>query len=187
MNKGKLIIISAPSGCGKGTVVKQLMSRSDNYRFSVSATTRQPRNGEIDGKDYFFVSRERFMEMVEDDAFLEHAIYASACYGTPKAPVDEMLEAGYDVLLDIEVQGAFQVKEKRPDTLMIFLLPPSFEELEKRLVLRGTDSPEKIKERLKIARTECQLADKFDYRVVNDDLSECVQKVIDIISKEKKI
>lgn len=185
MNKGKLIIIAAPSGCGKGTVVKALMERNSNFRFSVSATTRNPREGEVDGKDYYFVTRERFMEMVDENAFLEHAIYAEACYGTPQNPVDTMLEKGHDVLLDIEVQGAFQVKEKRPDTLSIFLLPPSFEELENRLILRGKDSMEKIKKRLEIARTECELAPRFDYQVVNDDLALCVQQVAEIIENNK--
>lgn len=183
MNKGKLIIISAPSGCGKGTVVGELLALDPNFRFSVSCTTREPRNGEVDGKDYFFVSREKFMEMVDGGAFLEHAIYVDACYGTPRKFVDAMLEEGHDVLLDIEVQGAFQVKEKRPDTLSIFLLPPSFEELERRLILRGKDSMEKVKKRLETARTECELAPRFDHQIVNDDLKSCVQQVYDIIKK----
>ena len=183
MNKGKLIIISAPSGCGKGTIVKALMERYPDFRFSVSATTRNPRNKEVHGKDYYFVSQERFMEMVEENAFLEHAIYTDACYGTPQKPVDDMLEQGYNVLLDIEVQGAFQVKEKRPDTLSIFLLPPSYEELERRLVLRGTDSPEKIAKRLETARIEIPLAPRFDHQVVNDDLAVCLQQVSEIIDK----
>ena len=185
MSKGKLIIISAPSGCGKGTVVAALMKLRDNFRFSVSATTRNPRVGEVDGKDYFFVSNERFMEMVEENAFLEYAQYAECCYGTPIKGVEDMLGEGYKVLLDIEVQGAFQVKEKRPETLSIFLLPPSFEELERRLVLRGKDSPEKIARRLEIARTECALADRFDYQVVNDDLDTCVNRVLEIIESNK--
>ncbi len=185
MNKGKLIVISAPSGCGKSTVVHALMERRPNLKFSISATTRKPREGEEDGKDYFFVSRERFMEMVAEDAFLEHAVYVENCYGTPRKALDDMLESGLDVMLDIDVQGAFQIREKRPDALMVFLMPPSFEELEKRLILRGKDSMEVIKNRLITAREECKVADKFDYIIVNDDVERAVSEFSSIIDKEK--
>ncbi len=185
MNKGKLIVISAPSGCGKSTVVHALMDRRPNLKFSISATTRKPREGEVDGKDYFFVTREKFMEMVEEDAFLEHAVYVENCYGTPRKAVDDMLAAGLDVMLDIDVQGAFQIREKRPDALMVFLMPPSFEELEKRLILRGKDSMEVIKNRLITAREECKVADRFDYIIVNDDVERAVSEFSSIIDKEK--
>lgn len=187
MNRGKLIVISAPSGCGKSTVVHELMARRPNLKFSISATTRAPREGEVDGKDYFFVSRERFMEMVAEDAFIEHAVFVGNCYGTPKKALDDMLEQGMDVMLDIDVQGAFQIREKCPDALMVFLMPPSFEELEKRLVLRGKDSPEVIKNRLITAREECKVADRFDYIIVNDDVDRAVSEFSSIIDKEKNI
>ena len=185
MNKGKIIVISAPSGCGKSTVVHALMKRRPNLKFSISATTRKPREGEIDGKDYFFVSRERFMEMIEEDAFLEHAVYVENCYGTPRKPLEAMLDEGVDVMLDIDVQGAFQVREKRPDALLVFLMPPSFDELEKRLVLRGKDSMEVIKERLVTGRWECGQSHKFDYIIVNDDVERAVSEFSSIIDKEK--
>ena len=183
MNKGKLIVISAPSGCGKSTVVHALMDLRPNLKFSISATTRAPRIGEVDGKDYFFVSREKFMEMVEREEFLEHAIYVDNCYGTPRKALDEMLEKGLDVILD--VQGAFQIREKRPDALMIFLMPPSFEDLEKRLISRGKDTMEIIRNRLVAAREECRMADRFDYIIVNDDLDRAVNEFSSIIDKEK--
>ena len=185
MSKGKLIVISAPSGCGKSTVVHALMDARPNLKFSISATTREPRIGEVDGKDYFFVSREKFMEMVAADEFLEHAIYVDNCYGTPRKALDEMLEKGMDVILDIDVQGAFQIREKRPDALMVFLMPPSFDDLEKRLIMRGKDSMEVIRNRLITAREECKVADKFDYIIVNDDLDRAVSEFSTIIDKEK--
>ncbi len=185
MNKGKLIVISAPSGCGKSTVVSALMEKRDNLRFSISATTRKPREGEVDGVHYFFVSREKFMEMVEKDEFLEHAVYVENCYGTPRKALEERLEQGLDVILDIDVQGAFQIREKCPEALLVFLLPPSFEELEKRLILRGKDSMEVIRGRLDTARWECSMAEKFDYRIVNDDVERAVSEFSSIIDKEK--
>lgn len=185
MNKGKLIVISAPSGCGKSTVVHALMGIRKNLRFSISATTRKPREGEVDGKDYFFVSREKFMEMVAEDAFLEHAVYVENCYGTPRKALEDMLEQGYDVMLDIDVQGAFQIREKCPEALLVFLMPPSFEELEKRLILRGKDSMEVIRGRLETARWECSHADKFDHIIVNDDVERAVSEFSSIIDKEK--
>ena len=161
------------------------MDARPNLKFSISATTRAPRIGEVDGKDYFFVSREKFMEMVAADEFLEHAIYVDNCYGTPRKALDEMLEKGMDVILDIDVQGAFQIREKRPDALMVFLMPPSFDDLEKRLIMRGKDSMEVIRNRLITAREECKVADKFDYIIVNDDLDRAVSEFSTIIDKEK--
>lgn len=184
--RGILIVLSAPSGCGKSTIVSGLLQKRDKLKFSVSATTRAPREGEVDGKDYFFVSHEKFAEMVEKGEFLEHAQYVENCYGTPRAPVERELDAGNDVLLDIEIQGAFQVRAQRPDALTVFLLPPSFEELEKRLILRGKDSPEVIRRRLEVARRECLEAEKYDYRIVNDDVERAVNEFNNIIEAERR-
>ena len=184
--RGILIIVSAPSGCGKSTIVHRLMEKRDNLRFSVSATTRAPRTGETDGVDYFFVSRERFEEMIAEDAFLEHAEYVGNCYGTPVAAVDAMLDEGSDVYLDIEVQGAMQVKEKRPDTLLIFVMPPSLEELERRLINRGTDSMETIRSRLAAAEYEFGFRDRFDHVVVNDEVERAVDEISGLIDAHKK-
>lgn len=184
---GVLIIVSAPSGCGKSTVLHRLMEKRENLRFSISATTRKMREGEQNGVDYFFIDREKFAEMVENDEFLEHAEYVGNCYGTPRAVVEQQLAEGYDVYLDIEVQGAMQIKAKRPDTLMVFLMPPSFEELERRLILRGTDSMDVIRSRLKTARTECLWKDKYDYVVVNDEVERAVDAISEIIDNYKKL
>lgn len=184
--RGILIVLSAPSGCGKSTIVSGLLQKRDKLKFSVSATTRAPREGEVDGKDYFFVSHEKFAEMVEKGEFLEHAQYVENRYGTPRAPVGRELDAGNDVLLDIEIQGAFQVRAQRPDALTVFLLPPSFEELEKRLILRGKDSPEVIRRRLEVARRECLEAEKYDYRIANDDVERAVNEFNNIIEAERR-
>lgn len=183
--KGILIIVSAPSGCGKSTVVRRLMELRPNLRFSVSATTRAPREGETDGVDYFFVSREEFDRMIEADEFLEHAEYVGNCYGTPRAPVEKQLSEGYDVYLDIDVQGAMQVKALRPETLMVFLMPPSMKELERRLVTRGTNTPEEIRARLEAAERECALRDRFDCVVVNDEVERAVAELSQIIDSRK--
>lgn len=184
--KGVLIIVSAPSGCGKSTVLQCLMKQRDKLRFSVSATTRSPRAGEVDGREYFFVSREKFAEMVEQGEFLEHAEYVGNCYGTPKAAVDATLAEGYDVYLDIDVQGAMQIKAQRPETLMIFLMPPSLEELERRLVARGTDSAEVIRGRLEQAQEEIRLREQFDYTVVNDSVERAANEISAYIDAHKK-
>lgn len=183
--KGVLVIVSAPSGCGKSTVLKRLMEQRENLRFSVSATTRAPREGEVDGVHYFFVTRNQFEQMIRDDAFLEHAEYVGNCYGTPKAAVDEQLDLGNDVYLDIEVQGAEQVKRQRPETLLIFLMPPSMAELERRLTARGTDRPEMIRHRLKEAERECAERDKYDYVVVNDDVDRAAAEISELIDRHK--
>ena len=183
---GVLIIVSAPSGCGKSTVVHRLMEQREKLRFSVSATTRAPRAGETEGVDYYFVSREEFEKMVREGAFLEHAEYVGNCYGTPRAPVEKQLSDGYDVYLDIDVQGAMQVKALRPETLMIFLMPPSMEELERRLTRRGTNSPEEIRDRLRAAERECALREQFDFVVVNDEVDRAVDEISSIIDARKK-
>ena len=185
--KGILIIVSAPSGCGKSTVVHRLMEVRENLRFSVSATTRRPRDGEKDGVDYYFVSREKFQKMIDSNEFLEHAEYVGNCYGTPRAAVDTQLNDGHDVYLDIDVQGAMQVKELRPDTLLVFLMPPSLEELERRLILRGTDSPEAIQNRLKTAEFEFSFRDRFDYVVVNDVVERAVAEISGLIDAHKRL
>lgn len=184
--RGILIIVSAPSGCGKSTVVHRLMEQRETLRFSVSATTRAPREGEQEGVDYFFVSRERFQEMIEADAFLEHAEYVGNCYGTPKAPLDAQLDRGYDVYLDIEVQGAMQVKAQRPDTLLIFLMPPSLAELEHRLTLRGTDTPETVRTRLAQAERELSYREQYDYVVVNDQVDRAVAEISALIDRHRR-
>ena len=182
---GILIIVSAPSGCGKSTVVHALMEKRKNLRFSVSATTRKMREGETDGVDYFFISREEFDRMIAEGAFLEHAEYVGNCYGTPRDAVERQLKDGYDVYLDIDVQGALQVKAIRPETLMIFLMPPSMEELERRLVTRGTNTPEEIQSRLAVAEQECACRDRFDYVVVNDIVERAVNEISNLIDYKK--
>ena len=169
-DKGRLIVISGPSGVGKSTVVGKAIEDRKDVCFSTSVTTRAPRPGEVDGREYFFIDRERFREMVERDELLEHADYVSNSYGTPRAFVEKMLEEGMNVLLDIEVQGARQVHEKMPGAVTIFIAPPSLEVLEKRLRGRGTDTEEAIAGRLMRARQEFREADFYDYLIVNDDL-----------------
>ena len=185
MSKGALIVVSAPSGTGKSTILHKLMESRDNLRFSVSATTRSPRTGEEHGKDYFFVSEEEFLRMIDEGAFLEHAQFVGNRYGTPRAAVEERLDQGYDVYLDIDVQGAMQVRAQRPETLLIFIMPPSLEELERRLVGRGTDSMEVIRGRIAEAERECALRDRFDYVVVNDDADRAAAEISGIIDGYK--
>ena len=167
-SKGKLIVLSGPSGAGKSTVIGHLLSIREDISFSVSATTRGPRPGEQEGVSYYFKTPEEFAALVEQGALLEHAEYAGNCYGTPREPVDKLLEAGRTVILDIEVQGAFQVKKAMPEAIMVFLAPPSLAELERRLRGRATDTEEKIRLRLDTARREFALAGKYDYIVIND-------------------
>ncbi len=184
MAKGKTFIISGPSGVGKSTVLKSLFEGRDDLYFSVSATTREPRQGEEDGVHYHFISVERFQEMIESDAFLEYAEYVGNFYGTPKKFVDKAMESGKDVILDIEVQGAIQVCNKRPDTVRIFIAPPSWDELERRLKSRGTDSEEKIQKRLVRAKAELQTADVYDYFVINDSVEQAVREINAIMLAE---
>ena len=184
MAKGKTFIISGPSGVGKSTVLKTLFEGRDDLYFSISATTREPREGEEDGVHYHFISVERFQELIEADAFLEYAEYVGNFYGTPKKFVDKAMDAGQDVILDIEVQGALQVCAKRPETIRIFIAPPSWEELEHRLKSRGTDSEEKIQKRLVRAKAELQTANVYDYFVINDSVEKAVREINAIMLAE---
>lgn len=184
MKKGKTFIISGPSGVGKSTVLKKLFEGRDDLYFSISATTRQPRPGEQDGRDYHFISTEDFHEWIEADEFLEYAEYVGNFYGTPKKFVDAALIQGKDVILDIEVQGATQVYAKRPDTVRIFIAPPSWDELERRLTERGTDSADKVGKRLLRAKVELKNAADYDYFVVNDTVENAVHEICSIMLAE---
>ena len=169
--KGVLFVISGPSGVGKGTINKKLFDEFDGrVAFSVSATTRGPREGEVDGTHYFFISRQEFETRIANNEFLEHAEFAGNCYGTPRSYVLRLLDEGVSVILEIDLQGAMQVKERMPECVSIFILPPSFEELESRLRGRGTETPEKIEKRLAAARHEMEMAHIYDYQIINDDL-----------------
>lgn len=179
--KGILIILSGFSGVGKGTVVRRLLSDYDNYALSISATTRKPREGEEDGVSYFFKSKEEFEQMIKEDSFIEHARYVENYYGTPKAYVQEQLDAGKDVILEIEIQGALKVKEKYPDALMLFLVPPDAQTLKERLVGRGTETADVIHDRLERAAQEAQEMGSYEYIIVNDDLDTCVKQVHELI------
>lgn len=185
MSKGTLYVYSGASGVGKGTVMKILLEKDKNLRLSVSATTRQPREGEIDGVHYYFVSDKEFDKMIEEDGFFEHAEYCSHKYGTPKKPVFDMLDKGIDVILEIDIKGFLQVKEKYPECVTIFLMPPSMDELERRLKKRGTESNEVISQRLKQAEFELPYQKYFDYCVLNDDSDRAAEEILSIISNKK--
>lgn len=185
MNKGKLFVISGPSGSGKSTVIGRLLKEMDKVYFSISATTRDPREGERHGVDYYFIEKEEFEQLIEAGQLLEYAQFVGNYYGTPAAPVDEKLNEGYDVILDIETQGAEQVLGKRPDAVSIFVFPPSFAILEQRLRARGTDSEEKILGRLAQARVECKKAEMYDYLIINDQLETACNEMLSIVTAEK--
>jgi len=181
---GKLFIISGPSGSGKSTILNQVLTNMPEVYFSVSATTRQPRPGEVHGEHYHFLGQAEFDRLAEEGGLLEYARYVGNSYGTPAQPIREKLEAGIDVLLDIEVQGAGQIKEKMPEAIAIFLSPPSLEILEERLRKRGTDSEEKIKNRLETARKELEQVERYDYLVVNDTIEQAVEEVKTIVKSK---
>ena len=184
MKKGKTFIISGPSGVGKSTVLSALLEKRSNVYFSVSATTRDPRPGELDGIHYHFMDVDSFRKWIAMDQFLEYAEYVGNFYGTPKRFVDEAMEQGKDVILDIEVQGAIQATSKRPDTVRIFIAPPSWSELERRLTERGTDSKDKIQKRLLRAKVEFQTAHTYDYFVINDTVENAVKELDAIMTAE---
>ena len=183
MSKGILFVLTGPSGVGKGTVLAEVRKQRELY-FSISATTRKPREGEQDGVHYYFLTREEFAQKVAENGFLEHAEFSGNCYGTPAAPVDVMLNEGKDVLLEIEVQGAMQVRDIRSDAVRIFIAPPSFEELKSRLTGRGTESEEAVRRRLETAKHELTLAHDFDYIVVNNTVEQAVKDVLAIMQAE---
>lgn len=180
MEKGRLFVISGPSGTGKGTICKHLI-KDKKIKLSVSMTTRNPREGEVHGESYFFVTKEEFLEKVEQGGFLEHAEVFGNYYGTPKMEVMDLLDEGIDVLLEIDVQGALQIKEVYPDAVLVFILPPSLKVLRERLVGRGTETPEIMERRLGEAADEIQFALQYDYVVINDTLEETIDKVRTII------
>jgi len=180
--KGQLLVISGPSGVGKGTILAAVMEKNKNLSFSVSATTRNPRPGEIDGEHYYFVTKEKFFEMVDSKEMLEYAEYSGNYYGTPKKAVEKKLEEGLDVALDIDVQGAFQIMEIFPDALFIFIIPPTIDELSRRLAKRGTEDEESVAKRLSAAKNELKQAAKFNYIVINNALEDAVANIEAIIS-----
>ena len=182
--RGKLIVISGPSGAGKSTVIAELLSARPDIHFSVSFTTRKPRVGEADGVNYNFVSTETFQGMIERDEFLEYAQYVDHYYGTSLKVIEEKLEAGVDVLLDIETQGAARIRKKCPEAVLIFIFPPSFEELSRRLHGRNTDEESVIESRLKQAREECKGIPNYDYLVVNDTVSAAAAQIMSILVAE---
>lgn len=183
--KGRLIVISGPSGAGKSTVVFNAMGDRNDCCFSTSVTTRQPRLGEQDGREYFFISQEEFDKMVDEGELLEHARYVNNSYGTPRAYVMRKLDEGLNVILDIEVQGARQVRSKLPDAVTAFVVPPSLAELERRLRNRGTETEETIKARLDRARQEYREADFYDYIIINDDVEKAADELSAIIDAER--
>lgn len=184
MRRGKTFIICGPSGVGKGTVAARLLAEDPTLYFSVSATTRAPRPGEVDGVHYHFLSMEQFEKWIEEDQFLEHAQFVGNYYGTPQLYVDEAMDQGRDVLLDIEIQGADQVKRKRPDVVRIYVAPPSWEELERRLTSRGTEDMEKVQFRLARGKEEFAAAREFDYFVINDTVDHAVEEIRAIMAAE---
>ena len=184
MNRGLLIVVSAPSGCGKGTLLAEILKDNDYY-YSVSATTRSPREGEVDGVNYHFATREEFEDLIKSDGMLEYAQYCGNYYGTPKKEVEKKLSEGKNVILEIEVQGAMQVKEIAPEGVFVFILLPSVSELKKRLLKRGTEEISVIEKRVSEAVGEIKYAEKYDYVIVNDDLSKAVDDFKMVISAEK--
>jgi guanylate kinase len=184
--KGIPFVAAAPSGTGKTTVCRGALERDDNLRFSVSHTTRPPRPGEVDGRDYHFVSSETFRRMVDRGEFVEHAEYAGHLYGTSVASLREPLDQGHDLMIEIEVQGARQLRDRLPDARFVFLLPPSRAELERRLRTRGTDRDDAIEHRLALVDRELAAVEFFDYAIVNDDLGAAIQALLSIVSAERE-
>ena len=180
-NQGTLLVVSGFSGAGKGTVIKELLKEHDNYSLSISATTRKPREGEQDGREYFFKTKEEFEDMISRGRFLEHAQYVNNYYGTPRDYVEEQIKANRNVILEIEIQGALKIKKQFPDTVLMFVSAPSADELKDRLVGRGTETKEVCAQRLSRAYEESLGIEKYDYLVVNDKLDDCVELVNDII------
>lgn len=185
MSKGLLFVVSAPAGCGKDTILEQLFKETENVGYSVSATTRAPRDGEVDGVHYHFMTKAQFEQMIKDEAVLEYTEYCGNYYGTPRKAVEDMLNEGRDVILKIEVEGAMNIKRLFPECCLVFILPPSMRELERRLRKRGTETEEKIIERTAQAREELKFAENYDYLIVNGELSKAVDDLKSVISAEK--
>ncbi|MBO5564848.1 MAG: guanylate kinase [Lachnospiraceae bacterium] len=187
MGRGKLIVVSGFSGAGKGSIMRELLKNHDNYVLSISMTTRAPREGEVHGREYFFVERAAFEEAIAQNGLLEHAEYIGHLYGTPRAYVEEQLREGKNVMLEIDVQGGMQIREKFPDSMLLFVVPPSAKVLKERLLGRNTENIEQVKRRLLRALDEAPYMEAYDYIVVNDDLEACVEEVHAVISGEKAI
>ena len=185
-DKGLLLVISGFSGAGKGTVVKRLLEQHKDYALSISATTRSPREGEQNGREYFFKSKEEFEKMIEASELIEYAKYVNNYYGTPKAYVEEQLKEGKNVILEIEIQGALNIKKMFPDAVLLFIMPPSAKELERRLVGRGTEDEATIRARLQRAGEEVQGVENYNYIVINDDVDACVNTIDSIVKSEKR-
>lgn len=183
--KGILIVVSGFSGAGKGTLMKKLLETYDTYALSVSMTTRKPREGERDGIEYFFSTKEDFEKKIAENGLIEYAKYCDNYYGTPKAYVEEQLKAGKDVILEIEIQGALKVKKQFPEALLLFVTPPSIAELERRLVGRGTETAEVIRQRLLRAGEEAQGIEEYDFLIINDDLERCVEEIHNIVTASR--
>lgn len=184
-NRGVLIVISGPSGAGKGTICKALLEKHKEIQLSVSATTRSPREGEVDGINYHFLTKENFLQRVSENDFLEYAEVYGNYYGTPKSNVEEILDSGKDVILEIDIQGALKVKEQSEDGVFIFILPPSMEELKQRIIKRGSETPESLMTRFKSAYQEINYVSKYNYAVVNDTVDSAVNKIESILTAEK--
>jgi guanylate kinase len=184
-DRGILMVLSGPSGVGKGTVCSALRKNTNDLVYSVSATTREPRYGEVNGVNYFFKTREQFLEMIEKDELLEWAEYVGNYYGTPRHFVEEILSSGKDIILEIEVQGALKVKEKFPEGVFTFLLPPSLDELQNRIETRGTESEESIRNRMSIARAEMRMLEYYDYAIVNDKVETACRRIQSILIAER--
>ena len=185
-DKGLLVVVSGFSGAGKGSIMKRILQKYDNYALSISATTRDPRPGEMDGQDYFYKTQKQFEKMIDKDELIEYASYQGNYYGTPKAYVEKQLNSGKDVILEIEVQGATKVKELLPDTVLIFVTPPSAAELRDRLTKRATESADQIRGRLRRAVVEAEYMPTYDYILVNDDLEAAVTELDEIVRAEHK-
>ena len=184
-HQGLLVVISAPSGAGKGSIINEMLNKDNNLWLSISATSRPIRTNDEEGVTYYFFTKEEFEEKIKEDYFLEYATYAGNYYGTPKEHIQKHLDKGQDVILEIEIQGAMQVKKLIPEALCVFIMPPSLKELKKRLVTRGTDNKDKILERFKIAYQEMNEITKYNYVVVNDDIDSASDKILAIIKAEK--
>lgn len=185
INRGTLMVVSGPAGVGKGTVCKKFLKDNPEVKLSVSATTRSPRPGEKNGREYFFLSKEEFEEKIRTDNLLEYVTFVDNYYGTLKSAVEEKLAAGEDVLLEIEIEGAMNVKKKFPDSVLVFVVPPSFDELIDRLIGRGTESPEVVERRLNRAKEEFKCIENYDYVLLNDDIKDAAQRLKTILEAEK--